>query len=439
MSNEASTDLDKLLAEAIAHHRQGELTKAEWAYEGVLEIDPKQPDALHLLGVIAHQMGDTTLAIERVNASLAANPDQPTALNNLGNMLADAGRLDEAIESYQRAIGLNPDYAQAHHNLGNVLADRDRAVESIDSYRRSIELCPDDVQSRLSLGTMLEKFGEFDEAIAEYRKAITIDSDSIAGRSRLGAVLRKTNRLTEARAVYGQLLELVPDDPLARHFHASCEADNPPERASADYVKSTFDSFADEFDSRLAELKYQVPELFNALLEKHFGQSTRGQWNVADLGCGTGICASYLRGYASRLVGVDLSAGMLAKSQERDLYDELLEAELTEFLQGRFAEYDLLVAADTLIYIGDLRSTFAAASDALNTGGHLLFSIEKLADGVSSTGYRLEPSGRYSHDAEFVRRWLEDAGFDLKELADAEVREEGDEATVGCLVMACKR
>jgi len=80
--------------------------------------------------------------------------------------------------------------------------------------------------------------------------------------------------------------------------------------------------------------------------------------------------------YARRLIGVDISGSMLKKAAGRRLYDDLIKAELTEFL-GRQAEtYDVVVSADTLCYFGKLEPVFHAAAKALKEGGILAFTLE---------------------------------------------------------------
>ena len=439
MSSEVSRDVKELLDSAVELHRNGDLTGAEAEYLQVLEADPDHADAHHLLGVIAHQIGGTELAIERVKQSLAIKPDQPTALNNLGNMLALAERLNEAVECYERAIELNADYAQAHHNLGNVLSDLARYQESLDAYERAIELRPDDLPSRLAMGTMLDRMAQFDRAVVEFRKVLDIDGDSLSALSRLGAVLRKMNRLDEAKEVYDRWLELTPENPIAMHLREACDPETAPDRASDEYVKATFDGFAQDFDDVLAELDYRVPELLGEMAERYLANLRRTDLRVADLGCGTGLCAQHLRGHAERLVGVDLSPGMLAKANQRDIYDELVESELTGYLEGFSEEFDLLVAADTLIYLGDLQSTFAAAHNALRSEGALLFSVERLSDDAVDVEYRLDPFGRYAHKEALARRWLEEAGLEPQEIVETTLRKEGNDDVTGYLVLASKR
>ena len=132
---------------------------------------------------------------------------------------------------------------------------------------------------------------------------------------------------------------------------------------------------------------------------------------AADLGCGTGQVGVLLRPSAHRLVGVDLSPGMLAKASQRGVYDELTDDELTAFLRARSNAFDLVVSADTLIYIGDLRPVFRAAAGALRNGGRFVFTLETGQNEEAEQGYALARSGRYVHDPRWVVAQLAAAGF----------------------------
>ena len=86
------------------------------------------------------------------------------------------------------------------------------------------------------------------------------------------------------------------------------------------------------FDSKLAKLSYRAPALVAAMLEDS-GVEASKSLDVLDAGCGTGLCGPLMAPYARRLVGVDLSAGMLAQAKEKNVYDELFKVELTAYLR----------------------------------------------------------------------------------------------------------
>ena len=91
--------------------------------------------------------------------------------------------------------------------------------------------------------------------------------------------------------------------------------------------------------------------------------------DVLDAGCGTGLCGPLLAPYARRLVGVDLSERMLDQARARDVYDELVKGELTEYLAASAGTFDAIVSADTLVYFGPLEAVAEAAERALRPGG----------------------------------------------------------------------
>src|ERR1700744_5526113 len=94
-----------------------------------------------------------------------------------------------------------------------------------------------------------------------------------------------------------------------------------------------FDQYANHFDQHLTEvLGYQTPAHLDTMLRR---VAPAADLDTVDLGCGTGLCAPYLRAYSRSLDGVDLSRQMLDKAAERDLYNELACTDILSYLQGR--------------------------------------------------------------------------------------------------------
>jgi predicted TPR repeat methyltransferase len=211
-----------------------------------------------------------------------------------------------------------------------------------------------------------------------------------------------------------------------------------PARASDDYVRATFDTFAPTFDQQLQELDYRVPTMTAAAVAKALGEPA-GNLDVLDAGCGTGLCGPLLRPFARRLTGVDLSPAMLQRAQARQAYDDLVTGELTAHLRGAEGRYDLIVSADTLVYFGDLRPILAAAVHALRSSGLLVFSLEQdCSADAPQRGFRLQPQGRYCHTVDEVVRTLAEAGLCLHELTCGILRTELGQPVAGMIVAAGK-
>ena len=132
---------------------------------------------------------------------------------------------------------------------------------------------------------------------------------------------------------------------------------------------------------------------------------------MLDAGCGTGLCGPLLSPYARRLVGVDLSEGMLTRAKEKVTYDTLEQCELTQYLGDNRGRFDLIVSADTLVYFGDLDPVVSAAAGALRSTGLLIFTLEHAVGAAEDVDYRLEFHGRYAHARAYIERVLAKSGL----------------------------
>jgi predicted TPR repeat methyltransferase len=135
--------------------------------------------------------------------------------------------------------------------------------------------------------------------------------------------------------------------------------------------------------------------------------------DIADLGCGTGLCGPLLAPMARTLVGVDLSARMINQARTRGVYHDLLVDDIVTFLTARPNQFDLAIAADVFEYFGDLSGVLSAASASLRAGGVLAFTVEKRERGEGA--YELQATRRYTHALGYIRSLL--PGAKLRELS----------------------
>ncbi len=429
--------LPEALSVAIQLHRAGHLEEAETVYRRILEIAPDQPDALHFLGVLSHRRGRSETAIELIERSIVIDPSQPDRYNNLGNVFIELGRLPEATDALEKAIALQPAHADAYNNLGAVLKARGRLEEAAAAYQKAIDLNPDHVNAYNNFGNLLSSQGRVKEAVAYYCKAITLMPNHPQARKLLGVAYYSIGQIDAAANVFREWLREEPNNPIAQHLFAACSGENVPVRASDAYVEATFDTFAGSFDEKLERLQYRAPGLVAQALANAAGTPAKNLVAL-DAGCGTGLCGPLIAPYCSRLVGVDLSAGMLTKAQTRDVYHELTKAELTAYLAGHPDAFDLIISADTLVYFGALKPVLDAALRALRAHGLLIFTVEEATGQAPECGYRINPHGRYSHGRAHLDHALTAAGFDVVALEPAHLRTEGGSPVAGLVVTGRK-
>lgn len=202
--------LQATLDEGLCHQRAGRLDEAAKTYRQILSDDPKQPDALHLMGVIAHNLGNFDDAVELIAESLRINPNNSSAINNLAGVVKDQQRLPEALELYEAAIAAAPDAAYIHSNRGNVLKDLGRFEEAIAGYECALRLDPKSSAAHSNLGTVYKERGQLARAAECYRRALALNPQSHEALSNLGVVLREQGKFEEAAECLQQALALNP-------------------------------------------------------------------------------------------------------------------------------------------------------------------------------------------------------------------------------------
>jgi predicted TPR repeat methyltransferase len=248
------------------------------------------------------------------------------------------------------------------------------------------------------LGGAREQAGNRRGAIEAYRRALALDRED-----RLGAALRLVR--LGAREVAGAM-------PRA-------------------YVRTLFDQYAARFDGELRDaLHYRGPALLRGVIDKVFGADRRFV-RVLDLGCGTGLMGEVMRGKTDELVGVDLSPAMLAVAGRKRIYDRLVAGDLIAFLEAEDRPFDLIVAADVLVYLDDLAPVLRLAARRLAASGGIAFSVETHAD----DGVILRDTLRFAHSEPHVRAAAAKAALEVAYLAKASTRIEKNSPVEGLLAV----
>ncbi len=196
-------------AEALALLQRGQPANAQAILRDILRTEPRQFDALYLLGVSEAQAGRLAEAETLIQRALAVNPKSPNAHSDLGNVLSGLGRQQDAIASYDRAIALKPDFAEAHLNRGNALMKLARHAEALASYERAISLKPALADAHANRGIALLSLRQFESALASIDRVLAAAPNHPLGLAYRAEALRGLRRHEEAiaccdRALAGQ-------------------------------------------------------------------------------------------------------------------------------------------------------------------------------------------------------------------------------------------
>ncbi|CCE02743.1 methyltransferase domain-containing protein [Bradyrhizobium sp. STM 3809] len=294
--------------------------------------------------------------------------------------------------------------ADRRYEFARDLQLKGNLAAAAEVMEQAIEVAPNFASAWFELGQIRITLGETDKAIAAFQNARAADPDD-----RHGAGVR--------------LMQLgaapLSDMPKA-------------------YVQSLFDQYAPRFEAELIErLNYRAPNiLFKAVLAVRAAERKPAYFKRAiDLGCGTGLGAAAFAKNVDSFIGIDLSAGMIAEARATGLYAALEVDDMTAGLQRQpDASADLVLAADAMVYVGDLAPVLAESRRVLMPGGLLTFTVET----HEGDGVIMGKGLRYAHGAEYVRGAITSTGLQLRHLEPASPRTEEQQPVRGLAVVAAR-
>jgi predicted TPR repeat methyltransferase/uncharacterized glyoxalase superfamily protein PhnB len=389
----------------------------------------------------------------------------------LGLVYEDAQKIREAATVYEYAYQLDPLHWAAMANLGallqdhsNVLASKQQQkstrspsyaprLDALKAYQRAYavltnnETVPTDPppEPRFILNQLQYRIGMLywsfqDDFNKHNNDIIDEDMDTLTNYHCVADYIKQaaetintkgTKPLISCRERAAHAFSLArtydPDHASAQHMLATVTADASLTRASNTYIQSLFDDYATTFEKSLVqELGYTG----FARLRRGFDRAMLKQQNqqptlkadtsdfffdkVLDAGCGTGLVGEQFHNISGILIGVDLSAAILAQAHQMrpNLYNRTIADDVITVMRQE-APLSLIVAGDSFIYFGDLIPLLAAISDGLEVGGYAAFTLENvdaeteqyLNDSKGNDWrWQLTASGRFAHRKEYVIR-----------------------------------
>ena len=406
----------------------GQLNSSVKSYEKAINIEPNYAEAHNNIGNVLKELGQLDSAISYYKKTIVINPKYIEAYYSLGSIFEELGQLNSAVQYYEEVLVIKPEFSEMHNNLGVILQHQGKLNDAIKHLKKAVNIKPDFAEAHNNLGNIHKDLNQCDDAINCYEKAISINSNYAEAHFNLGTMLSQLGKLEAAvkslesavsnKANYGEALHLL-------NALTGKTTQSPPK----EYVEKLFDDYADEFDNSLVkQLQYKLPFLIKKLINKVAPSSSKFN-NVIDLGCGTGLAGQELRGISNNLTGIDLSNKMIIKAKAREVYDHLIGGDIAKTLNASKEKYDLFVALDVLIYIGEVSSIFKAIRRSCNQNAIFIFSIEVQSDG----DYSLLKTGRYSHSEDYILRNSSD-GFKLLESKEVKLRKDNDKWITGKII-----
>ncbi len=332
--------------------------------------------------------GEAHRAARELRGLLAEGRGGALARTTLVTALLASGDVRGALAEAREAVSLNPAVPEVLVALGEALLAAENLPAAIAEFQRALRLEPGHMRARHLTGRAWLAAGEADKALEMFE-----GGDDVAG--------------------------LADDIARAQAIKAAARSD-------PGYVRHLFDQFSADYDSRmLGQLGYAAPAILAQLAD--LVMPGRSELAVLDLGCGTGLSGAAFRARASRLDGIDLSPAMIEKARARGIYNSLEVADLETHLRREGRSYDLILAADTVVYLGDLALLFAAVAARLAPEGYFLFTVEQ----AQVADFELGPKRRWRHSEAYIRRLAQVSGLGVAGIVAAAPRHEAGEPVAG--------
>jgi protein O-GlcNAc transferase len=212
---DAAAKLAATLNRAITAHQNNQLDQAEALYRSMLDIDDRQFDALHMLGVLQAQRGRFEDGRALIARALEASPRSSEAHCNLGRVLRELGRREQAVASFETALAINPQLIVALSNRGVLLRELGRPDEALASSDQALALAPNNLDIMFNRGNVLIDLRRFAEALDVFDAVLKRQPGYVDARIGRANALEEMGRQDEALEAYNEVIAAQPNRALA--------------------------------------------------------------------------------------------------------------------------------------------------------------------------------------------------------------------------------
>jgi predicted TPR repeat methyltransferase len=376
-------------------------------------------------------------AVASYDRALSIRPDFPEARDNrkyaLGMSYFEKGQFDQAQYVLDEAVRLNPLLLDGLCIRGIALSRLKRHDEAIGCFERALAARPDFVEALSNRATACLELNRIEEALAGFDAALAVDPGHATSWNNRGNALTALKRYEEAVVSYDKALAIQPEFPEAKDNRVNALfAMGRMNRCPPAYMRALFDDYSSYYDAAMVEgLGYRGHLHLRTMAERVLPRPAP-PWRILDLGCGTGLVGQVFKDLApgGRLDGIDISPRMIEAARARGIYDDLILGDLETVLAEMERCYDLILAADTMVYFGDLYPTFMGIIERLEPDGFFIFAVEA----ISGAGWEQTPANRFRHSEAYLREETARAALDFVAIAECLIRREFNDPVAGFVI-----
>jgi predicted TPR repeat methyltransferase len=405
---------------AYSYHRNQQRDLAIQYYQKVLLHCPEHKTARFNLACALNETGQNSAAVAEYQQAINSDQGYINALYNIAKSYQRLNRFTKASKFYLAILEFDAANPLILNNLGRCFWGMNNLEKAHACFLEALQHQPNNSIAYNNIGELCILESNLDLALKCFLKAIKHSAKYKLAWLNLAKVYRLTGDLNNSTKCYNKIIYYYPDDLEVKHFIDVANANNKVQAVPLKYLQDLHDLLSYNYEKYLCkQQEYQVPQVFKNFLE---AENISHANSVLDLGCGTGLMAVALNNTLSylQLTGIDLSRNMLEIAKKSNLYTDLHIDDINNYLLGKTKKYDLILAADVLVYQGCLKSIFQQIANCMHQESRLCISVEM----STAPTYRIKYRDKFGHNINYIQKIVTDSGLEITKYSIINIRQE---------------
>jgi len=203
--------INNLLAKSVRSLELGDIDGSERLVSSALKMQPKNVNALNILGAIKGLQGKTQECIQIFKELAKKLPRDSQIQFNLAKALSDDGQDYQALRHHELAINLIPDNPNTLINYGISLNKLNRHENALEAFQKAIRLNANSAEIWLNLSATLNHLKRFDESIEAANASLQLNPKMAKAWCNIGSALSSKKQFLEAIAAYDHANNINPN------------------------------------------------------------------------------------------------------------------------------------------------------------------------------------------------------------------------------------
>ena len=405
------------------------LHQAKIFLERLLQCPGSKNQAYLLLGHLYFKSEKWDQCSHYYQKLLALEPENIHALYNLGLVQSHLGHFDSACHFFKRVEFISkllpPSFYQ---NYAMAFIYTQQIPQAQIYLEKRLEIAEPDCEILFHLGLTYQIQGDLKKAFETYEQALKLNALHAPSLHNFATTAMSLSKHEQAKVALEKLHHLHPNDVIVKTLY---DALHEKQLTSHDtlFIQTLFDQYAFNYDQHLTQtLNYNPFKKAREMIQEH-AQIDKFQCALTlDLGCGSGLAAPYFVDLSFRLIGVDLSAGMLMQAERKQAYETLVQKDILDYVRQTTLSPKLVLAFEVSNYLGKrVEALLQMLSEKMLPGGYVLFTFEKNKE--NHDDLFLNKQVRFSFSQPYIEEIMNIRKFRLIQLETIDLRVE-DKSTV---------